>query len=523
MNLPTSRPRAPIPGAPSPKPGPTPPRLPGGSGPFNPSPQTGGGGGFDPRALLRGTTAGRLVNPMALLFGNKKSAPAPQAPQAPASPPPVVSPAPVQSIEPTSPASQRPTPPQAAPLQVTGTPQFQAQPKQVANLGLEKQGYLTEAGGLVEDYVTQGLKTGKFADVESARGAAGRQNDLRTSQALTRAREAAVQAGHQPGTAAYQRMVDEAMAGANSANLQASNNVNQMQRNYWQDAVKRGSELEATHYDRATSERAHDETRMDTQRIEDDKVRLENKGDTQTWINSIQDPKARQAALNAWQTGKDPRQAVAQMYDESGTIKSEFRSASPGQVKAEGVTDQVRNAFAGRVNPATGQVYTEAEINGIIDRYQTGSLNQQFEPINQAEEGRVDRDEFLAPIKKAADLASSNPAAARAEIAKFSPEQVKALLDPANAAQLSKLRQNGTVKKVTLNTNNVLNRADWDKQGIREGDIIEHNGKLFIYEGHDTDRWKKWGNTRRNSWIIGREVGTNNSGKIWQTGSTDTD
>jgi hypothetical protein len=137
-----------------------------------------------------------------------------------------------------------------------------AQAPAVGKFALTRQAPLSENARLADDQNLQGLRTGRFADVESARGATDRANALRTSSGLQAARGIVGRSGEMSPEAAI-RAQDQAFAAAESQNLNASNGVNQLQRQYRQDALGRAGEIEARDQDNAESNRAYETNRDD--------------------------------------------------------------------------------------------------------------------------------------------------------------------------------------------------------------------------------------------------------------------
>lgn len=115
---------------------------------------------------------------------------------------------------------------------------------------------LTQNGQEEEAQNLQGLQTGKFADVQSAAAATQRANTLRSSQSLQAARGTVARAGDMSPEAAL-RAQDQAFASASAQNLNADNSVNQLQRQYRQDALNKAGQIEDRAYKGATDERAY--------------------------------------------------------------------------------------------------------------------------------------------------------------------------------------------------------------------------------------------------------------------------
>lgn len=121
---------------------------------------------------------------------------------------------------------------------------------------LTRQPSLTANGQEEEAQNLQGLRTGQFADVQSAATATQRANAMRTSQGLQAARGTVARAGDMSPEAAI-RAQDQALAQSSAQNLNADNQVNQMQRQYHQDALNRASDIENRADTQAGNERAY--------------------------------------------------------------------------------------------------------------------------------------------------------------------------------------------------------------------------------------------------------------------------
>lgn len=109
----------------------------------------------------------------------------------------------------------------------------------------QRQRPLTQGAAYAEDQNTQGLATGRFGDVESARSATNRANALRTSQALQATRGTFARSGVDVSPEAAARAQDQAMSAAEAQNLNGTNAVNQLQRQYRSDAADRANQYES--------------------------------------------------------------------------------------------------------------------------------------------------------------------------------------------------------------------------------------------------------------------------------------
>jgi hypothetical protein len=280
---------------------------------------------------------------------------------------------------------------------------------------LQKQGPLTEAGGLYDSYVTDVLKGDRaIAGVDSARSDSERRNALNYSHTMQQAQEAAAQAGMQPGTAGYNRIIQEAMAGISSQNLDRTNSVNQLQRQAYQDVLGLGRGIEDTAYGRATDERNYQTGRADTEygRGIDERTYADNRGDvaynrsigeraytdergdvaynrTKTddlqakteklaAINAIEDPKARQAAMNAYlseQGGQGTYGAILGMYNADGSLKTEYQSQNPAQGDYEQRIAELKAYYPGK---------TDAEIQAMAAAEREQERTASRAPVDKA-------------------------------------------------------------------------------------------------------------------------------------------
>lgn len=244
------------------------------------------------------------------------------------------------------------------PSQAAGAVLPPVQPAKPDYETLKDPGQLTEAGKLYSDYITSVLKGDRaIAGVDSARSDAERRNALGYSNALRIAQETAAQAGLQPGTAGYQRIINEAMAGSASQNLDRTNAVNQLQRQGYQDILGLGKGLEDTSRTDAIGERNFQTDRADVAFNRSETARLEKQTQEMAAINSIEDPKARQAALNQYlQSQQGNYGAVLGLFNPDGSLKPEFASINPAQASYQQRIAELKAYYPGK---------TDAEIQAM--------------------------------------------------------------------------------------------------------------------------------------------------------------
>lgn len=150
-------------------------------------------------------------------------------------------------------ATQDPLIPNAQPQQPNQTSALALQRPQAPNAALTAPKPLTAAGGIAEQQTTQQLQTGAIPAVQSAQNATTRANALRYSQALQRTRGDAARGNL--SLEAAQRAQEESIASANAENLNAQNQVNQLQRGMSSDLLNRADAYENRAVGRATDER----------------------------------------------------------------------------------------------------------------------------------------------------------------------------------------------------------------------------------------------------------------------------
>lgn len=271
---------------------------------------------------------------------------------------------------------------------------------------LKDQGALTEAGDLYSDYVTSVLKGDRaIAGVDSARSDAERRNALNYTRTLDQAREIAAQSGLQPGTAGYQRIINEAMSGVASQNLDRTNSVNQLQRQGYQDILGLGRGLEDTSranaigernyqtgradttYNRGVAERDFQTERSDVAYNRAEAGRLEKQTQEMAAINSIDDPKARQAALNQYLASQQGNYgSVLGLFNPDGSLKSEYASINPAQASYEQRIAELKAYYPTK---------TDAEIQAMAQ-----SEREQERTVTRAPIDKATSEAQLTEIKK---------------------------------------------------------------------------------------------------------------------------
>lgn len=379
-------------------PGYTPPKT--GTGPILPGSSSGTGtatGGITPSVLQRAPAPAPMMD-------SQDFTPPTQGTVLQRAPAPVAQ----EEYKPSEPVMIRPnaTPVEGSTFEKAplGPTQFSSTPYQVGNqagaVNTNLKDYqatpMTEQGKLFGDAITRDLTSADNPYVRSVRETAERKATNNSYQATKQAEESLGAQGVMPGTSQYLRAMSRGQATANDANRDLFNQSAGVQRDFYQKALDRGQDFEKTTYDRANTERTtaierakYGDDRSDKQNSVNETSRLENKGDTLAAINSIQDPTARQAAMNAYLKGGNVREFIGGMYEDGGQLKKTYQGETPGALKNRALEDQVRQAFTGRTNPSTGQPYSEQEIQDYISRYSVSSLENQYNPVFQGADDRT--------------------------------------------------------------------------------------------------------------------------------------
>ena len=257
-------------------------------------------------------------------------------------------------------------------------------------------GPFNEAEDIFQRNTIEGLKTGKFGDVESAFARTGRDSALRTARGQQSGEAMAAAAGLQPGTPEYQRAVDIATSNAEAQNLADSNANRQMQRSYYNDAMNRAEKIGRDMYNRASGERDI-ATAADAVEYSRNDTRFNNdQQDIRDFITSLPPNVANKARVLLSQ-GKDPRTALG-YFDATGAIAAPYRGATPSE---QSYTSQWQDAIVRtpRMAGESDADYNTRVANAIRDR-----LAQQdavaFNPVNTANTAQGIKDTRLKQVEK---------------------------------------------------------------------------------------------------------------------------
>lgn len=280
---------------------------------------------------------------------------------------------------------------------------------------------LTAQGKLYNESVLSRMQ-GNDPLVKNAQATADTQASRNNYYARTNALEGAAQAKFAPGTIQYQRMTDEAQAGANAANLTGQNNVNQFTRDRSAEAMGMGAGIEKdaygnaigernfrtgredVKYQRGVDERGYTDSRADlqfnrdtaaedktytrgiTERTYQDTKALLAKGDITGAINSVQSQKAKNYLNGIRAQGGDVNAAIAGLYEGNGTLKAEFRDSSPvADIRSQ--AEEWINLTMPGVDPATKEA-------AILQRMKDLDATRQG-PIDDESEARASKDALV--------------------------------------------------------------------------------------------------------------------------------
>ncbi len=152
-------------------------------------------------------------------------------------------------------------------------------------------------------------------------------------------------AGFTPGSLQSQRGLDRTQATAEEGILQGQDRVNALTRDSSQQTLTAANEQDTQDYARG-----------------------------QTLINSIADPKARQAAQSLIANGTDPQQAYDTVIGSTGTVNDQYQSQTAAQTELQGYKDVYMAGHPGA---------TEDDANA----YAQGQLNEAHKATNQPNHG----------------------------------------------------------------------------------------------------------------------------------------
>lgn len=308
--------------------------------------------------------------------------------------------------------------PQEGPL---GTPKYQRGPSvfgAAPGASLTAPKPLTENGVLAQKQNLNSLQTGTFAPVQSAQNATNRANMMRQYQAVQLSKGNAMRGNM--SLEAAQRGQDQALANAQSMNLDAQNSVNDLQRKYGEDALNRADTYENEAYGRAVDQRNYDTGRIDEgyrrgidesryadtrddvmygrqyqegrdaiadQRYtteygdrrgdvlygREESRRLEGKGDANSLIQSVTDPATKNLLLAAQARGENVQTLFAQ-------LQAQGKIPGTGQQRLLSKVDELRAIFPEK---------SDADLETLARKELTAERTTITQPIDEAEQKRL--------------------------------------------------------------------------------------------------------------------------------------
>lgn len=244
----------------------------------------------------------------------------------------------------------------AGPTPQAGTPGSTLQdPGQISQAGKDAAGYvsgnaaklgqdpgsISEAGKLYAERVTNGLK-GDDPQVKNAQQTEDTAAARREYSARTATEESLGQTPFAPGSAQYQRAMDQSRAGVNAANQAGQAGVNQFTRQRTADNMEAARGLESQQYDRNRTNLKDAQGQEDTQYGRAVGERTNSQIQSQQLGNSIQDPKAKYAYNAAIAAGADPQEAYQKIVGSTGSINEQYRGQSPVQNVQQDATDWIK-------------------------------------------------------------------------------------------------------------------------------------------------------------------------------------
>jgi hypothetical protein len=351
----------------------------------------------------------------------------------------------------------------AAPVQPIAETVYRAPaapPPQAGQPGstLQDPGQITDAGKLYAQRVLQNLQ-GNNPLIQNAQATEDTAAARREYMARKDTTESLAQTPYGPATAQYQRAMDQAQAGVDSANQQGQIGVNAFTRQTTADNMAAANNLEDQQYGRAVGERTN--SQMQTQNLAD----------------SIQDPKAKYAYNRMVQSGMDPKSAYDAVVGQNGSINPQYQSSSPGTLDVKASQDAATSwiqATRPDLKPGTPEFQ-----KAVTDRMQATDKAIQA-PVTAANQQQ--------DLQTAKSVLANNPS-------QLTPDQAKALISSGDIPSLSMGDATNSVNKMaslvgkTVNLDGqivkVAGRGDyaWDRTsvGSRHSTYVEiqMNGKSY--------------------------------------------
>lgn len=365
--------------------------APGGSGPYTP-PGPAAPAAPGPTPPQAPPMGGYIESKANTLMQPKPPSPAPWTayrpnPTAPVAQAPAAGGAPTIQAPPTAQAAPTPvyTPPQAPAL--PSMPKAGPMPQAGAQGStLQDPGALTDAGKLYASRVMGNLQ-GNNPLVQNTQATEDTAAARRTYTARKETQESLAQTPFVPGSAQYQRAMDESRAGVNAANQAGQAGVNQVARQAGADALAAANALEDQQYGRAVGERTNSQLQASQ------------------LANQIQDPKAKYAFQRAIASGVDPETAFRSIVGEGGTINEAYRGQSPVQNVQQDATDWIKATQPGL---APGSPEFQAAVTKRMQEVDSATRQPVTDANTQADKsklsGMVQAGEKLTPEQETAAI-----------------------------------------------------------------------------------------------------------------------
>jgi len=336
-------------------------------------------------------------------------------------------------------------------------------------------GPFNKAESIYQNQTIQGLKTGKFADVEAAMQRTGRDTALRTSRGQQAGEAAAAAAGFKPGTPEYNRAIEMAVSGAETQNMQDTNAVRQMQRNYYTDAMNRAQGIGDQMYSRATGERGHEEAADALEYSRNDKTYTNKQQDMRDFI-AQQPPNIQNKLRLLLAQGKDITTASG-IFDATGAIAAPYRGATPAEQSFASQWQEIVNITPRR------QGETIENYNARIAKLTRDRLGRIDEaainPVNEGNRAQNIQNETNKQVEQLAQAGKGFDASSWKILNSTRPDLIKSM--PA---------------VTIINTGYAKN--------VKTGDVINYNGKKYMVANpsYHTTRNNWYGNTRARDGIL---------------------
>jgi hypothetical protein len=350
-------------------------------------------------------------------------------------------------------------------------------PGRVADTGTRSSGILENINvtdPLQQDYQTDFADSPYYQIAQDAHRVADRDIDVFGNRTMNMARENAIQAGFQPGTQEFERMVDRAAGQTGVQGLEARNAAVQTSQGAMRDQI--GLDRADYEFDRNRSAQTEDWMRnVDLGKVQEDAA-AGAIDDRQIFSDFQGNPAAYTELVRARAAGEDINKAVTNMFDPAtGTLKPEFIGQDPYQQQVESLAQRYE---------ASGMSPEEATARA--NEFYITQIETQDAPVEEGKEaydtgkrlqGTIDSQAFrngdYSGLTQTdwTEIRLDNDLAKRAGV----------LSSPSPGLGKNDFETAAAVKQAAA------------QKGLVSGAIVEHNGQLYQIDDTHTTSASAWG------------------------------